>query len=152
MIFSGPARVTQGFGARPEYYRSFDLAGHEGVDLVPTGADWTVHAIEAGQVVRAHPGRDGAYGIHVVVWNPASRRGWWYCHFSELRAKVGDLGGAGQALGVMGDTGIAQGAHLHLGLRMTNEQGYAGNLDNGFRGFLDGLVVLHGKGESLCST
>jgi hypothetical protein len=35
--FKGGNRITQVFGARPEYYHQFRLAGHEGVDMVPSG-------------------------------------------------------------------------------------------------------------------
>ena len=59
-------RITQHFGARPEFYAKFGLPGHEGVDIqAPVGgkifcvAPGTVHAVQRDL---KHP-----YGLHVRV-------------------------------------------------------------------------------------
>lgn len=129
--------VTQAFGADPDYYKPFGFKGHEGVDLVPRGADWTVHAVEDGVVVRDRDVPDKSYGNYVVVWNSKTRRGWWYCHLAKNVVQIGQAVKAGQALGTMGATGNTRGAHLHLALRMTNTEGYAVDLDNGMKGFVE---------------
>lgn len=140
--FSGNYRITQVFGSRPDYYRQFGLAGHEGLDLVPQSGSWDVLAIEDGQVVRDENNpRSGAYGNHVVVLTP-SKRAWWFCHLASNDVAHGQQVKRGQKLGVMGATGNTQGAHLHLGLRLANAQGQAINTNNGYNGFVNPLPIL----------
>ncbi len=85
------------------------------------------------------------YGNFVVIWNRENHRGWWYCHLAKNVVSLGQEVRAGEILGVMGNTGNSHGYHLHLGLRMADANGYAVNLDNGYRGFLDPLPLLEGR-------
>lgn len=43
-----------------------------------------------------------------------------YLHFSKINVKVGDIVEKGQVIGLSGDTGYTEGAHLHLGIRINN--------------------------------
>lgn len=148
-------KVTQLFGVRPEYYSQFGFKGHEGLDLIPTdeqgntlpleaGKDnWDVLAVEDGVVVRdVDDPKSGAYGTHVVVLNNQTKRAWWYCHLQRNDVTIGQQIKRGGRLGLMGATGNTQGAHLHLNLRLADDNGNPINLDNGYKGFVDPKQAL----------
>lgn len=142
--FKNGYKVTQVFGARPEYYGQFGFDGHEGVDLIPIDSDWNMYAIEDGTVIRDYddPRTGGAYGNYCLIWNDKNRRGWWYCHMSKNSVYPGQEIKRGDQVGVMGDTGNTSGAHLHLGLRYGDVNKNPINTDNGYKGFVDPLPVL----------
>lgn len=142
MIFSHGYQVTQTFGNNPSYYGQWGLAGHEGLDVVPNDSDWNVHAVEPGIVVRVYPATVDNYGLHVVIWNPLTSHGFWYCHLQSIAVQLNQQIQADQIIGVMGATGNATGPHLHLGLRLTDPNGYAINMNNGFKGFVDPAPYL----------
>jgi len=142
--FAVGSRLTQAFGANPQDYAQFGLDGHEGLDLTPQGADKKVYAVESG-IVREEvddPVQGKAYGIHVVIYVPTNRRLWTYAHLAENYVSQGDKILRGQPIGLMGDTGNTRGAHLHLGLRLTDPNGKPINLSNGFKGFVDPAAVV----------
>jgi len=137
--FSGGFIITQTYGVNPEDYRQFGLAGHEGIDYLPQGDDKKVYAIESGIVIGDFddPVAGKAYGNHVVIYVPVNHRQWYYAHLAENYVKAGDRVLRGQPLGLMGDTGHVTGAHLHLGVRLTDANGKPINLNNGYKGFVD---------------
>lgn len=117
-------RVTQVFGARPDYYAQFGLKnGHEGEDY---GA-WLGQSIWAsapGMVVVAksteapyHP-----YGVYCWVDHGEGYRTA-YCHLSRLDVALYQQVQAGQQVGLAGRTGNADGVHLHLTLTHKDDQG-----------------------------
>lgn len=132
-FFSEP-RVTQMFGANPAYYSKYGLAGHEGIDLVPTGADWRVRAVASGTVVYDDDqAKNRAYGNHVRI-KARDGRVWCYCHLSQNVVTLGQVIDEGDVIGTMGNTGTGTGAHLHL---MTYREDNAGRrlfADNGYKG------------------
>lgn len=143
-VFHEKFVVTQKFGLRPEYYGQWGFKGHEGIDLTGVSKKPSVpfYAIEDGIVVRDTDTPDSdisnkAYGIKVVIWNPNTFRAWWYCHLASNLVKLGDRVGMGQALGMTNNTGNSSGPHLHLGLRMSDSNGYVINTNNGYKGFID---------------
>ncbi len=146
--FQAGYRITQLFGARPEYYQQFGLKAHEGVDLIPADANWDMLCVEDGVVVRElddqrlSTGSIHPYGIHVVLFNRESGRSWWYCHLAENNVSMNQVLKRGDKIGKMGNTGNTEGPHLHLGLRYADANGNPINLDNGFKGFVDPLPVL----------
>ena len=51
--FASGNNITQKYSERPDYYKQFKLAGHEGIDIVPMNAqDLDVQCIEEGVVVK----------------------------------------------------------------------------------------------------
>jgi murein DD-endopeptidase MepM/ murein hydrolase activator NlpD len=142
--FKGGNTITQSFGQRPEYYGQFGLAGHEGLDIVPSDTDRTIYCIEDGEVVRdIDDPRSGAYGIYCVILNRETLRAWWYAHASVNNVSIGQKFKRGDKIAVMGGTGNTQGDHLHLGLRLADSFGEAINTNNGFQGFVDPLPILN---------
>ena len=130
------AKVTQYFGARPEVYSKFGLAGHEGIDLVPELQEWGVHALLGGTVVYDSDAREGAYGNSIRIQDETGRV-FLYAHLSENIVDLGDDVEEGDLIGIMGNSGNSQGAHLHLSMYDVNERGERLNSDNGYKGMLN---------------
>lgn len=151
--FASGYKITQRYGENAAYYSGLNvgIASHEGLDLIPLDADWTMHAIEPGIVTRVST--FGNYGIHVYIFNAATKRRWVYAHLAAMHVAAGQVVEKGSDIGVMGATGNAAGAHLHLGLQQTDSAGTAINTDNGNLGYIDPLPVLEGTtGELKMST
>lgn len=141
--FRSKFQITQGFNERPEFYKKYGLKAHEGIDLIPTGSVWDVLCLADGIVVNeSDDPRSGAYGIWITVWHPTLRKATQYCHLKENYVEAGDKVIEGQKLGIMGATGNVTGAHLHLNLFETDENGVRLNRENGYLGGVDPLLFL----------
>lgn len=145
--FKGGNRITQLFGARPEYYQQFHFAGHEGLDLVPQDGNRDMYCIEGGVVVSDIdvPGdpKTNAYGIHIGIYNAANKRLWLYCHMAENQVSKNQQVNRGDLLGRMGGTGNVQGDHLHLNIKLLDSHGLPLTPDNGYHGWSDPLPLLN---------
>jgi murein DD-endopeptidase MepM/ murein hydrolase activator NlpD len=98
----GKRRVLNGHPGTP----------HGGVDFpAPTGTP--VHAAQKGRVVLAE---ELFFSGNSVIVDHGLGIYTFYCHFSEIDAKVGDEVVAGTVLGKVGATGRVTGPHLHWGL------------------------------------
>ena len=105
---------------------------HTGVDFpAPTGTP--VHAAQSGRVVLAEP---LYFSGNTVIVDHGLGIYTFYCHFSEIDAKVGESVKAGTVLGKVGATGRVTGPHLHWGL--TVERARVNALD---------IVRVLGKGQ-----
>lgn len=117
-LWSGPFRVPlDGVFKGTNFGRRRVLNGHPGsphtgVDF-PAATGTPVHASQAGRVVLA----EGLYFAgNTVIVDHGLGIYTFYCHFSEIDAKVGDEVQAGTVLGKVGATGRVTGPHLHWGL------------------------------------
>ena len=101
--------ITDGFGAREGGF-------HKGVDFVP-GAGTPIYAIADGVATTAIYDNSG-YGQHVVLQHTLGGVDIesLYAHMIEGSSPivVGQAVKVGDFLGLVGDTGIAYGAHLHF--------------------------------------
>ena len=100
-------------------------SGHYAIDIGgPVGQP--IFAADNGVVISA--GWDGGYGYSILINH---NNGYYtrYAHMSTLGVKVGDIVGAGQTIGGLGNTGNSTGPHLHFEIRTdTNSQpSYAPN-------------------------
>lgn len=87
---------------------------HGGVDFpAPTGTP--VHAAQKGRVVLAE---ELYFSGNTVIVDHGLGLYTFYCHFSQIDAKVGDEVVAGTVLGEVGATGRVTGPHLHWGLEV----------------------------------
>lgn len=128
---NGRTPINQVFGANPQNYQQFNLAGHEGVDLYLKEGD-PVTAVAPGRVFRIHTDpKSHNYGLHVRIRHANGYRTI-YCHLSEIHVKTGDPIKAGQVIGLGGSTGRSSGPHLHLTLKRDNAHtpGYPYNIIN----------------------
>jgi murein DD-endopeptidase MepM/ murein hydrolase activator NlpD len=106
---AGELRVTAAFGQRRSYNGGPVTSYHTGQDL---GADEGVpiYATAAGRVVLAEPlqvrGRavilDHGLGVFTGFW-----------HLSEIDVTVGQMVEQGEVIGLVGNTGLSTGPHLH---------------------------------------
>ena len=103
--------ITSGFGPRGGRM-------HEGADLFP-GYGTPIYSIAAGVVTGASGG--GAYGNHVTIEHVIDGQmvTSLYAHMAPgtMAVSVGQQVAVGQYLGGVGETGNAQGAHLHFEIR-----------------------------------
>ncbi len=108
-VMSGPYAMSRGF------YR-----GHEGMDFYPTGGRPNIIAACAGTVISAGWGywgtNYGGYGnyAHLDCGNGYTILN---AHMASLAVSAGQHVAKGQALGVVGATGVAYGVHTHFELR-----------------------------------
>ena len=152
MIFKSKPRITQYFSDNPDFYKRFGLWGHEGIDMVPTGSDWTIFAPFNGIITRKYCSE--VYGETLIIQQAGKDISWRFAHFNKIYVKERDVVCDGNALGLMGNTphgregiGGPMGAHLHINCvpkRPGKEREYP---DNGFKGRVDPLGVLWEMGE-----
>jgi len=143
--FKGGNKITQKYGKNPVYYAQFGLKGHEGLDLVPLDGNRDIFCVEGGEIIRDQddPISGKAYGNHIVVWNKTNKRAWYYCHMESNQVSNKQTVRRGDKIGVMGATGNTKGAHLHLNLCLTNENGVRLDIKNGYLGFIDPEPTLN---------
>ena len=108
-IYPAKGTFTQGFGARPEYYRP---GGHNGIDIA-NSLGTPVVASDGGVVVYA--GWKGGLGNAVVIDHGDGRRTE-YGHGSAIHVAVGQRVQQGQTIMSMGSTGNSTGPHVHFSI------------------------------------
>jgi murein DD-endopeptidase MepM/ murein hydrolase activator NlpD len=106
-------RIMSEFGHRRDPING-RRAMHEGIDLSGDRGE-RIRATQAGKVT--HAGREGAYGISVVVdhgMGITTR----FAHLKSAAVRKGQKVRQGQILGVIGNTGRSTGRHLHYEVRL----------------------------------
>jgi len=106
----GPSAISRGF-----------FSGHYGIDFYPTGGGRpNVIAACAGTVISAGWGYWGTnYGGYGYYTHIDCKNGYTILngHMAKLYVSTGQYVSKGQALGLIGDTGVAYGVHTHFELR-----------------------------------
>ena len=97
---------------------------HRGDDLVGISKKTEIKAAADGIVVEHWPAPDGYYKGHPVyggyiVLQHDNGTYTVYAHMSRTNVRTGDKVKQGQKIGVIGDTGIATGIHLHFEIVLT---------------------------------
>lgn len=144
-VFNSPFRITQKFGKNPDYYKKFGLAGHEGLDIVPTTSDWTIFSLPYPGVVIKDIDmgvKGGAYGIHCTIWYKEINEAWIYCHMASNKVYLGQEISPTSPIGAMGNTGNTTGPHVHITRLKVDARGYRLDKDNGYLGGIDPLPFL----------
>ena len=132
-------RITQGWGADPQFYKQYGQNGHNGIDLAAS-VGTPVYAVEAGTVV--YEGWGGKHGwvgkeagIHVLIRHAGAVSN--YAHLSDTVVNSGQAVSKGQLIGHIGATGVAYGPHLHFEVFPL-----APNFNNGFAGRIDPMPFI----------
>lgn len=103
--------TISGFGRR-------NRGPHHGIDI-PANKGTPVRTAASGTVLYAGNGMRG-YG-NVVVVDHGEGVTTLYGHLNDFRVESGDAVPAGAVIGTVGDTGNAEGSHLHFELRFEDE-------------------------------
>lgn len=104
--------ISSGFGIRSDPFTG-EHRHHAGVDFAaPEGSE--IRAARPGRVISSGP--RGGYGNAVEI-DHGDGVTTLYAHASDLLVHPGDIVEAGQAIGRVGRTGRATGAHLHFEVR-----------------------------------
>ncbi|HOP45878.1 MAG TPA: peptidoglycan DD-metalloendopeptidase family protein [Coprothermobacter proteolyticus] len=104
--------ITSTFGWRR--WSSGWVDFHTGLDIA-NSCGTPVYAAGKGVVIQA--GRDGSYGLSVIIshGNGYTTR---YAHLSSIAVKVGQTVLKGDYVGAIGQTGFATGCHLHFEVKL----------------------------------
>jgi murein DD-endopeptidase MepM/ murein hydrolase activator NlpD len=114
-LTAAPNHITSGFGARADPFDGH-RANHQGIDLAaPEGTP--ILSAAAGVVRSAGP--RGGYGETIEVEHSPGVTTL-YAHAGATLVQPGQQVAAGQALGLVGQTGRATGPHLHFEVRVKN--------------------------------
>jgi murein DD-endopeptidase MepM/ murein hydrolase activator NlpD len=96
---------------------------HDGIDIA-TSTGTPVHATGGGTVEYAGWGiRGGGYGGYgrIVVIRHSPHLVTMYAHLSEITVRVGEEVTRGDVVGLVGQTGIVTGPHLHYEIRVDDD-------------------------------
>lgn len=145
---------TQKFGERPEFYKRWQMDGHNGIDFrtkfddTPDGKR-PVYAVMDGMVSKAVPIEDiSGYGKYIKLIHDNDYETV-YAHLDSLNVLKGQKVSAGDQIGISDATGVGSAAHLHFGLRKLDENGKVLNLNNGFKGSIDPIDYFVGDMKSV---
>ncbi|MGQ9553481.1 MAG: LysM peptidoglycan-binding domain-containing protein [Anaerolineae bacterium] len=126
ILWRGPFRlpldgnppVISRFGTRRAYNDGPVASYHGGTDFSGI-AGTPVHASARGRVVLAE-----ALNVrgNAVILDHGAGIYTMYCHLDSIIAKVGDVLEAGESVGLLGNTGLSTGAHLHWEMRVQGER------------------------------
>ena len=108
------SRITQHFGRT--FYNNF----HEGTDIVSRSGNFSLYAISRGKVATKnfHP-QGGYYVIIKHPWIDDRTYETYYGHLEKpSHLRVGQRVKEGDKVGVMGDTGLTTGRHVHFETRI----------------------------------
>jgi len=105
--------ITSPFGNRDNPNAPGSTQFHSGVDLRASNGT-TVKSAMNGEVTFV--GNSGAYGLLIKIQHSGNLESG-YAHLSRASVSVGDSVTSGQAIGASGQSGNAQGPHLHFEIR-----------------------------------
>ena len=111
--------ISDRFGARTAP-TSGASTNHRGVDFTP-GAGARIQAIADGVVTKV-TGNDNSCGVHVVIEHVIGGEAVSsvYCHMQSgsVQVATGKRVSVGDTVGLVGNTGVTTGAHLHFEIRL----------------------------------
>lgn len=104
--------MTQGYGGR-----NIDGNMHRGIDMVSATREEEILAFWKGTVVASS--YDSIGGYWVVIFHEKENLYTYYGHLVNYGVPVGTQVKAGDIIGMMGQSGLATGVHLHFEIRTT---------------------------------
>jgi murein DD-endopeptidase MepM/ murein hydrolase activator NlpD len=112
-ILPHQGKMAPNFGER-RIYNNVPRSPHSGVDISASAGD-PVRASNTGRVVLA---RDLYFSGKTVILDHGLGLFTYYCHFSRIKVKRGEVVKKGGVIGLVGSTGRSTGAHLHWSARI----------------------------------
>ena len=115
----GSYSITSPYGERTGQF----AGNHNGIDLVAN--DKQIYSAGNGVVVRTYTEKEGGNIIEIRhTTGDGSTYISQYAHLSQILVSPGDTISTGTVIGIMGDTGITSGVHLHFAIwnEQTNER------------------------------
>ncbi len=119
-LWAGPfqlplnSKITSPFGTRRSYNKGPVNSYHEGTDFRGT-VGTPIRAPAPGRVVLAE--KLTVRGNAVLLDHGLGVYSGFY-HMSEIKVKAGQMVKTGEVIGLVGDTGLVTGAHLHWDVRL----------------------------------
>lgn len=110
-------RVTQAFGINPQWYESFGLPGHEGIDM--RALDGTpIRAAWGGEVIGNYKGTAYGWAVKIKAVIRGDTYEMAYAHMKEQsKLVIGSIIQKGDFIGPADSTGNSTGSHLHFMLK-----------------------------------
>lgn len=116
--------ITDGFGPRVSP-GGIGSTNHMGLDLAPAQGT-PIGAIAGGTVVSVTPVDNGGFGVNVVLEHVINGQTYQsrYAHMLQgsVTLQLGDVVKVGDQVGLIGNTGVSTGPHLHLELQDASGQ------------------------------
>ena len=111
---SGYTKVSLG-GFIPNRSIDISTSGHFATDCVSSSGNWNVTPIYQGSVVDSHDYVNGAAGKYVIVQHEINGVTFYseYQHLASVAVSNGQSVNTNTVIGIAGDTGVAEGVHLH---------------------------------------
>ncbi len=110
-----PSGTVMTYWGRAETDSSFAYDGHDGWDYAAAPPDMAI-AAAAGNVVFAGTADDGCATRAVIIDHSNGYRTL-YWHLAQINVENGQHIAAGERIGMVGETGCANGPHLHFGVQ-----------------------------------
>lgn len=128
-IYPTFGRISDGWGLRVHPIRN-EIEFHQGIDISnQTGTP--IYATAAGTVITTD--YDTGYGKRIIIRHGSGYETL-YGHLYSYQVRVGDTVSKGQIIGLMGNTGISTGPHLHYEVRTVdgkvNPASYLNRIDD----------------------
>lgn len=121
--FPYPVPISDGFGERPPPCRGCS-SFHRGTDFTP-GAGTAIYAIASGTVIYTEVS-DRGMGNNVIIAHTINGQSvqslYAHMEMNSSPLNVGDVVNVGDFVGLVGHTGTAIGAHLHLEIHIKGQQ------------------------------
>lgn len=116
MMAPSDAAISTYFGERGMYWRG---GWHMGVDFAASQGD-PVRATLGGVVIQSEEDDPRGYGQCIKI-DHGNGLHTLYAHLSSRLVQVADIVESGQQIGLVGETGVAVGPHLHFEVRENGE-------------------------------
>jgi len=115
-IFRGDFRCAANFGESVGFHGAWRLR-HQGWDIYPVGDDWMITPLAAGESVNFSD--NNIYGLNITIQH-SERVQSFYAHGETVynRATRGNMVEADTVIMKMGESGLADGPHLHFEIRV----------------------------------
>jgi murein DD-endopeptidase MepM/ murein hydrolase activator NlpD len=133
--------VTQRWGERPEFYqKALNIPCHNGVDIgIAIGSPIIA---PADGVVKWVDNDPAGYGLYLRVFLPAFRVHVFLAHLDKCLVQAGDVVKRGQVIAHSGNSGMSDGPHCHIEMRLGTEHSYAAGTFGHGNGRVDPQAVF----------